>query len=69
MLDEADLVKSILSHIKSSISFEVDKEGLEKIISSNYHQLPKEISGDVPPEAERAIAGINASFVSGFKTA
>lgn len=46
----------------------ISDEAWSKIISSNKHVVP-EPSGDVAPEAEKAMAGINASLTSGFKTA
>ena len=52
------------------MDFSVESEGMKKILSTNASQ-PRE-KGDeegVSSEAEKAFAGINAGFGSGFKTA
>jgi hypothetical protein len=69
LVDDPDLVEGLHSYIRDSMDVaSISAEDWGKIISSNAHIKP-EASGEVAPEAEKAMAGINASFTSGFKTA
>lgn len=69
LVDDPALVAGIHSYIRDIMAFDsVSAEDWGKIISSNAHIKP-EASGEAALEAEKAMAGINASFTSGFKTA
>lgn len=71
LVSDPEIVEGILSHVRGIMEFDKDSVSAEdwgKIISSNKHVKP-ETAGETAPEAEKAMAGINASFTSGFKTA
>jgi len=71
LVGDPELVAGVLSHVRVIMNFDKDSVSAEdwgKIISSNKH-VKTEASGETAPEAEKAMAGINASFTSGFKTA
>lgn len=73
LVDDPALVEGLQDYIRDSMDVaSISAEDWGKIISSNAHVKPEPSGEDgdrIAPEAEKAMAGINASFTSGFKTA